>query len=416
MQILKIFSFLFVCFMLVPSAFAEQLQILDAPAIVLPQIVNATAANLTVPSSQVSPANITASTQLQNSTASKLPEIANATIPEKHQEVITPNPYSTEISVAGYGDDERQQAFNKALVQIMVASGVPMSKVTVSTGAAAEMVQSYSYDTRKTSSGEQLFLRVQFDREGIDKAIRGLTQPVWATKRPITLVWLAMVYSPFNKALIDESSNDVLAPALMKNAANYGMPVTLPELDLQDTNRVKIEDICNQNAPAIKAGSERYGVASILSGCIIRPLVGNSWVSHWVLVSHGKTKLWNLTGTSAEDVLSQAMSTSSQVLGNNTIKKDKVTPQNVVLRISGIQGLDQYNEVVKNLRSLSPVLQVDSLNVGTSDVLINVSCLGGKEALLTALNAQSKLVPNTDNQGMMPPGVDLDYRLAGSTS
>lgn len=326
------------------------------------------------------------------------------------------DPYSTEVKVSSYGDAERIASFGVALQQLLVATSgnaniVAIPQIKSQLKNAANFVQSFSYSNHPALNNQQnLFLKVQFNANSIEQLLQQATQSVWTAKRPMTLVWLTMVYSAQSKSMIDDSSNDIVVNVLHKDAQNFGMPIMFPTFDLQDSSTVKAEDICNQKVQAIQVGSMRYGVSSVLAGCVIKPVLGTNWISHWVFINKGKTTQWNTNGVSAEDVVTQAMLNASQSYGKKAPQVSDLATDVVVLRITNVKGLDQYTEVVKYLRTLSPVTQVDLLTLDPDEIQVNVNCIGGQQALITALNAQSRLVPNT--AAAPPPGVNLDYRLA----
>lgn len=82
----------------------------------------------------------------------------------------------------------------------------------------------------------------------------------------------------------------------------------------------------------------------------------------------------------------------------------------VVLRITNVYGLQQYNEVAKYLNNLNKLItRVDLVNISATEVELAISILGGSPALSDILSKQSKLLRNIDVT-VSPPGIDLDYK------
>lgn len=367
--------------------------------------------------------NVSNQTAMVNTTATVNATVAIAAVAnESSNTVVAPSfipaaTYTSEVPVAGFDEAARQQAFGQALQQILIkVSGnaaigdLPVVKTMLPN--AANLVQSYSYTTHPGATAAQAnFLVVQFDAKGIDGLVHQATQKVWSAKRPTTLLWITMVYGPMTKALINESSNDVAVTMLHKNAENFGMPIVFPTMDLQDSTRMSAAAVCNLNAINIKAASVRYGVDSILAGCIMKPILGNTWNSNWLLLNKNTKTQWATSGNGEEEVITQAMLSASQHLGSKPAAANELTPESVVLRITNVNGLTQYTDVVKYLRTLNPVSQVDVVNIDANELVVSVNCIGGQQALITALNAQSRLQPNTAAADAAHPGIDLDYKL-----
>jgi uncharacterized protein len=334
--------------------------------------------------------------------------------------------YTIEIPVSGTGDDERKQAFATALIKLLTnLSGNPdianLKSVKQALKNVDPFVQSYTYVTpAAASSGNQTFLDIHFDQSGVAKLVQSETQVAWSAARQVMLVWLVEAKTTFSQILSDEDSKDDAIVSLHKYADKLGVPIMLPTMDLQDSAIVKAGDVCALNERPIRSGSQRYGVGTILVGCIIRPQSGTGWTSRWLLLTNNSSNTpWFITGTSLDDIMNQALYRVSQNSGkpSSSAAADTLT-ETVTMRIANVNGLDQYTDVVKYLRTLNPVSQVDLLNLSADEIEVSIDCIGGKQALLTALSAQTKLVPSvaTSNTTISASVVDLDYTLADTST
>jgi uncharacterized protein len=324
-------------------------------------------------------------------------------------------PYKVELSVSSESEKERRQSFIKALDQLLIQiSDNP--KITVSPTIKTALsnpsiyIQRYTYVSHKTGVDQQaLSLQIQFDQAAITKLLQQTQamQTEQTTNRPQTLIWLVKIASG-NKIMEYESSNDVVVPILKKVAQDSGMPIVLPTLDLQDVDLITAEDICNLNITTIKNASQRYGTHAIAAGCMRQPIVGNLWTSQWLLLYDNKSESFNFAGITAEDVITQAMRAIAPNLTATT--KQSVSQSNkLILRITNVNGLDQYNEVVRYLSAFSQISQVDLVKISATEVELSINIVGDQQALLETLSSQNKLVFNT-NITVSPPGVDLDYK------
>lgn len=317
-----------------------------------------------------------------------------------------------ELQVNNESENERKQAFIKALDQLLIKnSGNPkittLATIKVALSNPSIYVQSYSYVTHSIAGAsvnqQALFLRVQFDQAAIKQFLQQTTKPEQKTEKQQTLVWLVKVATPGNKIMENESSNDVIVPILKKNAQDFGASIMFPISDLQDTSSIKADDICNLNAATIKDASQRYGTRIIVAGCVKEPTANNVWTSQWLLLRNGKSDTFNFSGTTIDSVITQA-------IGAITLSTTGVPPNNqskkLILRVTNVSGLDQYNEVVHYLTAFSQIAQIDLIKINPTEVELSVNAKGDKQALAAALDAQNKLVRNANPQ----VGIDLDYK------
>jgi hypothetical protein len=316
-----------------------------------------------------------------------------------------------ELQVRNEGEEERMQAFTKALEQILTQnSGNP--KITIQAPIKAALsnpsiyVQSYTYVTNQ----QAVFLRVQFDQAAIKQLLQQTTKPGQKPDQKQILVWLAKVAAPGNKTIENESSNDVIIPVLKKNAQDFGASIMFPISDLQDASSIKADDICNSNAVIIKDASQRYGSRIIVAGCIKEPTVGNMWISQWLLLRDGKNDIFNFSGSTIDNVIRQAI---SAITLNITDTSNK--PKKLILRITNVSGLDQYNEVIQYLSTaFGQTTQMDLIKISPIGVELGVNTRSDKQALITMLDTQkNKLVRSSD---VAPVGIDLDYKLVTTSN
>ncbi len=332
-----------------------------------------------------------------------------------------------ELPVASDSSIERDQAFAQALKATLVATSnnqsianVPVVKTALSKPEL--YVKQFNYINKSAAFGKTaLFVRITLDSKAIDKLLQRVStkavvdnnssnasQLVAVSSKPQTLVWLVKKVGG-GRILSDEGVDDGLAEVLKKKSQELNLPIILPALDLQDVNSMKVSDVCNFNLGVIKTASNRYGSSSIIVGCIKPAFLGKSWSGQWLLLQDTKSYRFNFTGESAEGVINQSLPTIvNSIL--SVVKTVSGQDTKVVLRIANVNGLGQYDEVVRYLRDSSKAItQVDPVNIGANDVELAINVVGGQQELLNILNIRNKLVPNSDITAS-PPGIDLDYK------
>jgi uncharacterized protein len=321
--------------------------------------------------------------------------------------------YTVELPVTGENEGERKQGFAKALEQILIKDSQIITSALIKAALAnpGVYVQRYTYINRKNMIGQQsLVLQIQFDQTSITQLLQQVqtTQKASAGAKQQTLIWLARITPRGDKIIEDKSNNDGIISLLEKNAKDFGVSIMLPVVDLQDVNQIKANDICNLNMATIKTASQRYGTNTIVAGCIKQSTAGNTCSGQWLLMRDNRSDTLNFTGTTAENVIMQAM----RAIAPNIMSTEKQPinqAKKLTLRITNVQGLEQYNEVLHYLTACDQITRVDLVKIGTTEVELSINITGDQQKLLATLIAQNKLVRNTD-AAALPPGIDLDYK------
>lgn len=358
--------------------------------------------------------------------------------------VTSNNIYTVEVPIATNSLPDRNKAFTdalkKVLLQLTQNQAVITTPIVKSKLNKAEIfVRSYSYLHKANVGQQDLFLVVVFDPKGLEQLlsqahIKAQPQESINTEKTQTLnkeslksanenhqeqhyglsegkadvlVWLTILGTlPKDNTVISDSSNSELAISFKSNAKHAGLNVLLPVMDLEELSQVTGDDICNLNTEVIKKSSQRYNGDAILIGCINKNLVGKK--GQWLLLANKKQYAWIFYGATDDDVLQQVISSTSKILITNVSKQSNpedeskaVVPiqgpvEKVVLKIEGVSNLEQYNQVIKYLKSIAPISDVELLNLSSSFVQLRLDVAGGEEALTSALEApeQNKLVPD----------------------
>ena len=356
------------------------------------------------------------------STESAITDTTNTTLPLIKQlpqnSLTTENtqtqpPYMVELPIKDESEDERKQGFTKALEQILIKNSdnpqlADLATIKDALANPSIYVQRYTYTNRNALSEQKiLFLQVQFNRAAITRLLQQAKSIEHAVKQQ-TLIWLVKTPAFGAKIIEYEGSNDVIVPIFKKSALNLGMSVIFPVLDLQDVSHIKANDICSLHIEIIKNASQRYGTDAIVAGCLQQPITGNMWTSQWLLLSNNKSNNFSFTGLTAEDVITQAMHAIAPNI-TNTTKPPINHPTTLILRITNINGLNQYNEIVRYLTAFRQITQVDLIKISPGEVELRINTIGNQQTLFDEINAQNKLIRNPD-MTTLPSGIDLDYK------
>lgn len=338
--------------------------------------------------------------------------------------------YQATVTVPSQSQSDLQAGISQAFAQVLVKiSGddnvLEARKIKPQLGqAAATYVQSYSYvtntnpnnptttNTTATNTNNSIILQVQFYPKAVNELLQDAGIKFWARQqRPQTLLWIA-TQTTQGKTIISNNSANTIATALQTSANNRGLPILFPMMDLQDMQNVGVNDIWQLEQQGVLNAAKRYGTQSILEGKIY---LGSDqqWYAQWVLLINGQSIAGQTQGNNVNQVIATMMNKVADNVAAKDAKPTAVSAQQVTLRINNVNGLDDYADIEKYLRSLPIVSDVQVANVDPNDLVINVTVSGGTTALTTALNAGTQLQ-------ILPASLDgdnvLNYRWNSSVN
>ncbi|MDR1057081.1 MAG: DUF2066 domain-containing protein [Coxiellaceae bacterium] len=314
------------------------------------------------------------------------------------------SPYVVEMPVSDDSNVQRKKVFTQALSLVLVRVS-NNSKIDILSGIKQALDKPDLYVQQFKYINKGLSLQIIFDPNSIAQLLQRSLKRV--QKQSTVLAWSAKE-SRFNKFSMEEGDRGELTSLIKKQSQAIGISITLPMWDLQDIENIQTYDICHFNESAIKIASSRYKATSIIVGCVKPAVLGNGiWVSTWLLLQADKSQRFSFVGP-IENIVTEAL----QNIANNITTTNAPVQQSarLVLRVVDVNGLDQYNEIIQYLYSLSKAItQIDLVNINATYVELAINVLGGQEALLNILKMQDRLVPNPDVVES-PQGIDLNYK------
>ena len=296
-----------------------------------------------------------------------------------------------------------QQAWLQVLTKVSGNSDIgtlPVIQDSIKT--ARTNVLSYHYISREIAGQKQPYLRVRFDNTAITTALRKSNQPLWNAARPQTLIWLA-VQTPQGDTLLASDSDDLISKALKQDAFDRGLPIVLPIMDLRDLNAITADDVMRLDPVVIDAASKRYIADDVLAGKLYMNMRGQ-WQGRFMFITSGQFVNWQTQGKTPEAALHLAMNDLTNALASRyAALEGQGLQMKLILHVNNVTGLNDYADVVKYLRSLEAVTKVNVSEVDGQTLALDVTVMGGAEALNKALKNSQKLFvePNQNNDGSL---------------
>ena len=350
--------------------------------------------------------------------------------PEVARAVQVAGLYQAEVPVAGQSAEQRNQAIRAAFAQVLVkVSGRPgiaaRKELAAALGNAARYVQQYSYlDAPPPGSGAAQgkagewepprLLQVSFDGRAVDSLLRGLNLPVWGPNRPSILVWIASQKGGKRRLLALEEDEPV-RNALAQAAAERGLPLLFPLMDLEDRGRLQVADLWGGFEANIREASRRYNPDLILTGRLSR-VSRTLWRGEWTLYQRDQMVSWSNEAKSDAGLAAAAVRHVADLLASRFVPAAAGDATWLRLRVEGVDDLARYVALRNLLESQGTIRQVALDSVAPEAVVYRLQAQGSLQSLEQELELGGLIEPlPAAGEAPVPAGrdrrPDLHYRM-----
>ncbi len=275
--------------------------------------------------------------------------------------------FEAQVPVAGRDAPARDAALADALREVLVR--LTGSALALQSAAAADLlakpgrfVEQYRY---VDAGGSSLALWAQFDGVSLARELRQAGLPYWGEERPDVLVWLA-VDDRGQRYLAGETEPRPVNDSLRRIGQHYGLPLTLPLMDLEDQRNAGFTDVWGNFFTRIQRASQRYRPQAIVTIRLERSSAGD-WRAAWQLVDAGDQQTWRTHGDTIDQALAAGFGDTTQWLAQRYAVVATATGSRSLL-VEDIGSLDDYARVSAYLAALSPVDQINVARVSGRSV------------------------------------------------
>lgn len=304
--------------------------------------------------------------------------------------------YSAAVTVKSQSASERARAASEGLRQVLVrASGVVDIESEGNVGKilsnASQYIDQFHYKSATDERGNQVDqLVMSFSPAVIERLLRQANLPLWPTNRPQVLVWLVKDDPIDGRRLVNER-RDELVKGLHKGAAERGIQLKWPLLDLDDQLAISADDVWTFNQEAILDASERYRADTILVGRYTRTSAGQWWTS-WQFFHRGDNQFYDLRLDSGVAAGMQAIDPVADYLARHysIFARGEGEPR-LMLQITDVNNFGDYRGVLEYLRKVALIASVELLAVSGSSLVVAVEINGDVKQFENAISLDRKL-------------------------
>lgn len=324
--------------------------------------------------------------------------------------------YAAEVPVENDSPSVRNQALGRAMAKVLVrlsgrtdVLGHPEAGAV--TARAASLVQQFRYRIEEqasdrdaqTSRPAQRYLWAKFDKVALDRLLRESGIPVWGSRRPRVLLWLAVERNG-KRSLLNFETNPGTRDLVQQSADDRGMPLQLPLLDLIDQAALGSADLWAGYEAAIREASARYPHDTILTGRL-RDQGGETWAVDWTLWTRDGQDEFSQRGRNWIAALQAGIDEAQDRLAARyapSVGGDG--PERLRVRFDGVDNLQAYGRVMQILGGLEVVSNVNLRGSDPLGLSVDLWVLGGSGALSRSLALGGELLRQPAQERLLPPG------------
>ena len=305
---------------------------------------------------------------------------------------IVKNLYTIESSIADNSVETRNKLLPQALDQVLlkvVGSKSILSdpQLAIAREHVDKYVTSYSY----TPDNGAYKISIKFNDKMIDQLLSQAGRITLNKNRPLVLLWL-VVESNNDMHFVGGGVHEDIADKLEELSHNYGIPMSLPLLDLPERMLITEHDVQDFNWGALKQSVGRYRANIVVAGKITNQ--GGIWHNKWELLDGDQTMGWETSGDDLNTQLEQMLDhLSAQVVASYTnVDKNLDTKQGLSLSVKGIKSLEDYAKVMAYLKSVTAIKKVELNSIIDDEAIFLISADGGKDSITKAISLETLLI------------------------
>ncbi len=308
--------------------------------------------------------------------------------------------YQAEVAISEREPKAQAAALQQALRQVITKlSGqqrfVQPSVFKANASETDLLVQGYVYENRPANEDglPQSVLVVNFHPQDIEAFMRQAGIPLWGEKRPLVLLWVDVE----GQGLISQDEHPQTAEWLTSSAAQRGLPVLLPLLDLTDRLEIKAQNMLTLERDKVLHSGERYRADAVLLAHI-HPQ-DNGWSGQWKAYTQAESLEWKAQGTVLASVLDEGIQTLTDQLAAQAQAQTASTAADsptepVQIRIDKVANYQDYAHIYTYLSGLAMVTDLVPLQTqADGQLLLQLQVRGGAKNLAPALQLSRLLTP-----------------------
>ncbi|MDX1606425.1 MAG: DUF2066 domain-containing protein, partial [Candidatus Competibacterales bacterium] len=219
----------------------------------------------------------------------------------------------------------------------------------------------------------------------------------------VTVVWLLAPNSDGTRGIWGRVEVDERFPALRDTANRRGIPIRVPEMDIEDRSAISTMDLIAEDAARLDAASARYDARHVLL-VRLHQTTPNLFEAQWTLLRDEQdAKRWSSLGQDANLALAEGFAQYANHLAREyALKLAPGWVQSARVRVVGIDAIGGYARAMAYLQRLNLVESVQPTEVLGNDVVFLVEFEGSLGDLERSIEVGGLLIPAPEEPPAMP--------------
>ncbi|MFD1218160.1 DUF2066 domain-containing protein [Microbulbifer celer] len=301
---------------------------------------------------------------------------------------VIPDLYEVIEEVPSRGTTDRASASRRGLERVFVrVTGDQDIGSSPQLAPVLEKAQNYLQVYRYKTEDNQLYLHLAYDPRAVNDLVHQLKLPLWPANRPGTLVWIAVDTLQNGRDSLRQEDYPELFGLLDGIAAERGLPLDFPVMDLNDQRNMPLGSLWAQDEAAAQRAGVRYSSDATLMGRLLQTS-GQRWQANWLLIHGGRSYAFDARGDSMEEVALRGVNEAANVLAEryavSTGESDGVASA-VLVEIAGIDSFSDYTRATQYLQELAQVSSAEVLAVSGDCLTVSLTTATPMASLRDAL-------------------------------
>ncbi|CAH9051747.1 hypothetical protein PSECIP111854_00824 [Pseudoalteromonas sp. CIP111854] len=202
-------------------------------------------------------------------------------------------------------------------------------------------------------------IRVRFEPSKVEELVRDAQLPLWGNRRPLIAIWL-VIEDNFRREFVTQDSYPQLERLIYDTAAEWGVPVIVPLLDLDDLAKVSVAEVWGNFSKPVESASRRYNAERVITARMFQQPSSSRWQLEWRYTDAQMFEVNKLVGDKQQTLISMINDFSSALAQNYAIDPNQLTAlQTTTLMVDNLNSFSSIELAKRQLVSMSTVEDVD---------------------------------------------------------
>ncbi|TXR53609.1 DUF2066 domain-containing protein [Reinekea thalattae] len=245
--------------------------------------------------------------------------------------------------------------------------------------------------------GEQIptkTMMLEFDDTAVNSLLIEYQLPVWGSRRPEVLVWLADRSQDREHIVSDADSGPIVA-TFDRLSSRLGLPYILPIMDLTDTLNMEFPNLYGLFSEDIEKASSRYTAEAVLAGRLDRQ--GSRYKADWLILFKGmRIPIETAEGSRLEVINAGLAAMAEQLSDQYAYLSDGSDASNIQVQVVDVHSAKTFADIDRYLGSVNLITQSTLAEIAEDKVTFNVMVSGTQQQLADLLSLDRKLAPELE--------------------